>query len=466
MCGLVGAAGKLNFKSDKAIKNLLILDALRGIDSTGIAAVHGETGEVRVVKQVGNPYDLIEHRSYLPVINRNNIVVIGHNRWATQGGVSRKTAHPFEFDNIVGAHNGTLTSRYKLEGTIQQFPVDSEQLFNHIDKKGVKDALSKMEGAWALVWWDKTIDTLNFLRNKERPLWMVGNQEGDQIFWASEKWMLEVALDRAEIKTKDYHWVAEDMHYSFEIDQNGVVAKPSVKNAPCTYPVIPTYPYQGGFNRPNVTTSTTPKTDGVNVAGVVNTTKNTLTLVEKKSNDDSKQKESTPRGYAASKGVRLELVALAVDGNGASYIDCLDLDNLQVDVRIYFKNGDIITTNIGKLVSADIKDVRIHKREGTYYKVARETVRVLEKQKIVIDNKKIVESIEDDVPFEADAPTVKDHRGRDITDDQFIQTYGTCASCTGFVDPAKQHKFTYGGECICNVCLSDPETMRYLPIVH
>ncbi len=95
MCGLVGCAGILDFASEKAFRNLLILDSLRGEDSTGIASVKKNSEDVTVVKAVGDPFRLFETRRFDKVMAQGNRVLIGHNRYATTGSVSASNAHPF-----------------------------------------------------------------------------------------------------------------------------------------------------------------------------------------------------------------------------------------------------------------------------------------------------------------------------------------------------------------------------------
>jgi hypothetical protein len=423
---------------------LLILDAVRGIDSTGIAAV-GKDAEVRVVKAVGNPYELLEHRMFKPTLNRANRVVIGHNRWATQGKVDRKNAHPFDFDNIVGAHNGTLKSRFKLLDH-SMFQVDSENLFYHIEHLGLTDALDNMDGAWALTWWNREEESLNLLRNKERPLWVCYTKDEKQLFWASEKWMLEVSLGRAEIDVGKYEQLAEDMHYSVKVDHNGNLHKPVAKYAPCTY--VPQYvkhqQQHKGFTRAT----------GVVATETIGATKSstTLTLVEKKSNEQMSS-INTSNSYCQSRGVRLELVCLATDSNGAPYVDCLDMDNPNVDVRIYYKKGDVITSNIGQKVSADIKDIRVNHKEGTYYKVARETVK-----KLIVETINVIDVGEGENLY-------RNHRNKLFTKFEFESAYTCCDLCSGYVDPDQPYKFATNGEAICHTCVSDTELMKYVNVM-
>ena len=226
MCGLIGVAGDITIKLERTMRTLLILDSLRGDDSTGIAAVP-RIGETIVAKELGGPFDLFDSKKFKSALTKSNRAIIGHNRFATSGGVSKSTAHPFDFDTLVGVHNGTLRNKWKLEDA-KDFTVDSENLFHHIEKKGLRDALDTVDGAYALVWWDKLNDTLNFLRNKERPMWIAATKDGKALVWASEKWMMEVACSREGVDLAEIHSTTHDMHYSLYIPPSGEISKPKI----------------------------------------------------------------------------------------------------------------------------------------------------------------------------------------------------------------------------------------------
>lgn len=200
MCGLVGVAGLSGqglFGEDVSIFNdLLIVDSVRGNHGTGILSINGK-GERKGLKVMGNPYNLMcdkKYESYIDVNKKPYISILaGHNRYATKGGISTETSHPFYSDHISLMHNGTLREYSEFPG---KFPVDSASLCNAIAKMGISEAISKMEGAYAIAYFDATEKTFNLARNYERPLWLAFSEKEKTIFWASEKEMLSWVLER------------------------------------------------------------------------------------------------------------------------------------------------------------------------------------------------------------------------------------------------------------------------------
>jgi len=198
LCGIVGLAGALKPEDEQMFKVLLLLDYFRGQDSTGMAVI-GKDKTVKVLKTADDPIILMQHEDFeLTLHAAVSRGFLGHNRAATIGGTSRANAHPFTHGSITGVHNGTLTVVNKLELASrleESYATDSETLYAHMAKYGVEDTITRLEGAWALVWFNTADNTLNMIRNAERPLWTCTKKSGagSVMLWASENEMLSAA---------------------------------------------------------------------------------------------------------------------------------------------------------------------------------------------------------------------------------------------------------------------------------
>lgn len=267
MCGLVGIAGKLAFKDEATMKRLLLLDFFRGVDSTGLAAVR-TNGDVQVAKIASHPLDLFDSTKFKTALNGNTSrAFIGHNRAATRGLVNGLNAHPFLIDHIVGAHNGTLDhqSFNRLEDALKEkFSVDSMAVIAGIARLGLDETISLLTGSWSLVWFDQKEGSLNFLRNKDRPLWYAYTKEFDRLIWASEYPMIQHAaqmgdnydLHSEKAKDKDAHysfWQTDpNIHYKFDLAElvaGGTTRpKPKARLVEGKKYTPTTGNYTGGFN--------------------------------------------------------------------------------------------------------------------------------------------------------------------------------------------------------------------------
>lgn len=244
MCGLVGIAGKIGWTEEKIFKTLLGIDTMRGAHSTGIASM-STVDNFRMAKDAVNGYAFIETPAYSSVMGGLHKILMGHNRFATRGAKTPDNAHPFEFDNLIGAHNGTLTTWYNLHDS-KKFSVDSQALYSNINHEGIAETWKKLNGAAALTWINKEEKSINFIRNKERELYWTTINKGKTIVWASESWMLYVAISREnmDLDVKPVLF-AEHEHVKLVPSNDGF----SVEKETLEHYVAPKYStYNGGYN--------------------------------------------------------------------------------------------------------------------------------------------------------------------------------------------------------------------------
>lgn len=456
ICGLVGIAGQVSIKHERAFKTLLILDNLRGVDSAGAVVVHRD-GSFDTPKAVGNSFNLLESRLFNESMRGNHSALIGHNRWATQGKVNVRNAHPFEFDKVVGAHNGTLKNKYTLDKG-HSFDVDSEALYHHINEKGVEDAIKNLDGAWALTWYDIEEGTINFLRNKERPLWMTVLKDG-QLAWASESWMLEVALSREELQFTDPEQLPVDQWHKIQLFKDGTLGKPHVVPLASRFqPYIATTGQGHWKNGMYYTGSQT------NTAGTQATGKGDVSDVQTSSSgtviDSTKIEESTDQTFPYGKNVEVKMFVygMANDTSGGQYYMCRDVSLPKANIRLYINQKDKVDL-LNKHIYAKMHTFQVRDRYGLYYKVEHSTVR-LEKPSISEVTKEVVETVKEEA--ESTDRFYQDSSGKLISQKDWYKKHGTCGWCNGHVNPNFTFKFTTSGDAICHECVDDREVSAYV----
>lgn len=465
MCGLVGMAGNLLPAHDRVIKMLLILDSLRGEDSSGVGFINKFTGNVTLAKALGDPFVLFNDGKYTKAINGINRVMIGHNRYATSGGVNKAGAHPFEFDTLVGAHNGTIQSRWKLDDD-RDFKVDSQALYHNIEKNGLKESIRRLGGignAWSLVWWDKNEQTINFLRNKERPMFMCRSDDGSVLFWASESWMLDVALERCSIKHGDIFETEENVHYSVHVDNKGGMHKPKtvkVEAEPVVFLHQPKPPFIPGPKNTQQSAVVVPINMNKGVSEVA------APVVKKLQDSNVKGNGlASDLSYVTAKNRKLELLTDKVDGNGGKFITLFDPLEPYVDIRLYphAQDKDLFdllgTDIIGDITSFDHTDKTALRG---YYKVSPWSVKRVPEP---LDTKSLQEELALALAEPEDEIMVKDHHGRLITASEWKKHYAVCAWCDVHLDPLGAHKYTTAGDCLCSDCAKNPEVTPYVNLV-
>lgn len=424
MCGLIGAAGQLTAKEEKMVRTMLVLDTVRGEDSTGVAIIP-RIGDITVAKELGNPYELFESRKYIAGMRKANRVIIGHNRFATSGGVSRHTAHPFDFESLVGCHNGTLTNKWRLDDA-SFFKVDSENLYHHMEKNGLRALLDIMEGAWALVWWNKENETLNFLRNKERPFYMAPNKEGTCVFWASEEWMLDIAAAKSGVALGDITITEVDMHYSIPISVTAVIGKPTVHKYPSKV-VIPNVTYFPGKGMQHQKKPDTIHPPMVQIS-------------------DKKKENITPCGtplrdyYSERKDLILEVVGEGMDEFGGRYMMLMDTMIPATTIRLYYnKMDDPIKRCIGLEILCEVAGVNMKNDKLNYVRINPHTYEVIT------------------IPENGAITLYETGLGTLVTAQEWESYHRNCDWCFDVLHADdKANMLLANGSCYCGVCASDP----------
>lgn len=256
MCGQGGLAGTITPAGETAFKKLLIMNAVRGTDSTGAASVKrmknkDGTFEIVGAKEVGHAFNLLEtHRAsetdIRDVLAGTQRALLGHCRASTRGASLRRNAHPFIFDDVVGTHNGTLDhSSHNTLIAKGRFDTDSECIFNEIQAVGIAETVKKFKDradAYALVWFDGRDGeggSINFLKNDKRPLYYAFSKDNEMIGWSSEFYHLAAAFETIPHNSKFMEF-ENDVHYCWEIPEvNKAFGKCKVvKREPVKTPLV------------------------------------------------------------------------------------------------------------------------------------------------------------------------------------------------------------------------------------
>ena len=236
MCGLVGMVVKpangLSVKTETIFNQLLYADAVRGEDSTGIIGVETDTTFHTAKEATAAAWFLntLEVESKLPKkLFSSGKAVLGHNRKKTMGKIEDASAHPFVVNgHFAMSHNGTLFNHKALANT----DVDSEALaiilekaFDETDRVGaVGEALSRVNGAYAVSIYDQRSHSVHLIRNDERPLAYAETSEG--WFWASEAGLLYWILSRNGLDIKEIKNLKEDVLLTIDLDTNMMTEEP------------------------------------------------------------------------------------------------------------------------------------------------------------------------------------------------------------------------------------------------
>lgn len=190
MCSIVGYVG--NTTSQHYVLQGLERLEYRGYDSSGYAWIRKTDNHLMCVKSVGNVNRLKEQLT-LYEIGHDNIIGIGHTRWATHGVATEKNAHPHLdcFNHLAVVHNGIIENHHTLKKTLlatHQFNSDTDtEIIAHLFEEllsqyhdltdASKQLVNMLDGAYAcLIMMQSHPDTLVAIRKKSPLCIGIGTQ--------------------------------------------------------------------------------------------------------------------------------------------------------------------------------------------------------------------------------------------------------------------------------------------------
>lgn len=278
MCGIVGyLTSKNKIDYEKFFKQALVADTIRGMDSTGI--IVGEPKGTTFYKKAVNGIDFLDMKPAEKMINavpaNRRVFMIGHNRAATVGNVVSANAHPFQHGSVVGVHNGTLRQFHRLEKS-RDFGTDSEALYYNLSKRPLDETLSDVKGAYALVWYDSDEDSVNIIRNDERPLWIGKVKDEDTVLWASEAGMLRWLALRNGITLEAVMQPQPNVHLKFHMDADEVSSPEMIEQE-----VEDNYPIQHHVHQPRGGYGGSGSAVGITGTGATGSNNNSTTRLSK-----------------------------------------------------------------------------------------------------------------------------------------------------------------------------------------
>lgn len=214
MCGIVGFITDkdqaVSWEMKKFITQGLYVDLLRGEDATGIMyGLHwpadGSIRHAGFVRHPGPSFVFLGMKDTKKVLEdmRDHRFVVGHNRAATIGSNKMSNTHPFQEKPITLVHNGTIQGTHRLPagGTAKlNVDVDSHAICYNLAAHNVEEVVAQMEGGYALVWHDGRDDTVNIIRNSDRPMHFAQIKDRRTVMFASEGLMLQWLAARNNIK--------------------------------------------------------------------------------------------------------------------------------------------------------------------------------------------------------------------------------------------------------------------------
>lgn len=216
MCGIFGVLSASSRACDKKrqfLEQAMLTGTLRGGDGSGIFTVPRELvnpaykdviPRAHWAKMATSGAEFSKHDTFRKALGVMPMLsaVIGHNRSATLGSKTTANTHPFSEGPITLVHNGTLYNHEDL--TNADVDVDSHAIAHALAVEDAASVLGKLEGAFALCWYDERDGYLNIVRNAQRPLHFGITVDEDAMYIASEAGMIQWLAGRLNVSIKRY----------------------------------------------------------------------------------------------------------------------------------------------------------------------------------------------------------------------------------------------------------------------
>lgn len=228
MCGIVGVATNFSngfsYNECNAFQDMLIIDSMRGLDSTGVFGVDKHSN-VEILKSTHHGLDFVmtpEFKEFKTKVAQHGMFAVGHNRAATKGSIKDENAHPFWVDDkIILVQNGTVRGDHqKLAKGATEVEVDSEAVAHLLSEEAdIAKALRTLDSAFSLVWFNTETHKLHIIRNTERPMYYALGKNTGMLF-ASEDVTLEYVIKKHSLSVDGVKSLPPHTLLTLELNSN------------------------------------------------------------------------------------------------------------------------------------------------------------------------------------------------------------------------------------------------------
>ncbi len=195
MCGIYGWQwANAPKSSDTFVLNsvLAALNQQRGADSWGFYTPAHDNLQECLYKKLGA---ITADRRFRGIHHAKSALI--HTRFKTMGAVNVKNAHPFEIENIIGAHNGCIWNANELDLKYnRRFDVDSMHIFAHLNEG---HSLFELDGYGAIEYIDKRLPGRIYLCRFDTGDLAVRMSKRYGTIWSSDEDHLDAALNAARL---------------------------------------------------------------------------------------------------------------------------------------------------------------------------------------------------------------------------------------------------------------------------